>query len=157
MEVRCNNQKYDFGFEMRRLLLRRIKDYYQSCSKRLVPDNEVNIDLLNMLCNDKEAGLDYGYIPIFDEDELSQVFYNYQTGESVITIKTDEGYEYLDDSYCPMSSFSSNIALNIGLCYKIFVREQSKIEDEDLANELSRETIKIENLLHKQLVKKYSE
>ena len=141
----------DLGYEIRRLLLRRIKDYYQEQPKKIIPDNETDIDLLNMFCNDKEAAFDYGYIPIFEEDSMSQVFYNYKTGESFVAIKTDyDEYACFPETYSIINSFSSNIALNLGLCYKIFTAEKAKIEDEDLSASLDREVFKIEQAVEKQ-------
>lgn len=145
----------DFGYEMRRLLLRRIKDYYQENSKRIIPDNETDIDLLNMICSDEDSAFDYGFIPIFEENGLTQVFYNYKTGESFTAIAFENGYGCYPDTYSTMNSFSSVLALNLGLCLKIFEVEKNKIEDEDLVFTLEKTISKIYETLdtQKKLIK----
>lgn len=140
----------DYGYEMRRLLLRQIKDYYCESIKRIIPDNEVDIDLLNMLCNDEDAAFDYGFIPIFEDAELTQVFYNYKTGESFTAIKTEDGYACFTETYNTLSSFSSNIALNLGLCLKIFSKEKNKILEGDLSYSLTRMSDKIAETIEMQ-------
>lgn len=159
MEVRCVDPiQRDFGFEMRRLLLRRVKDYYQTFCKRTIPDNEENIALLNAISNNEELSMEYGYIPVFEENELSQVFYSYKTGESFIAIKNEDEYRYLDESYSLSTSFSSSLALNIGFCYKLFKYECDRIEDNDLVKSLEKEVSKMEELFKKEktLLKKDS-
>jgi len=155
VEIRCTDNKNDFGFEMRRLLLRRIKDYYQPTTEKIVSNNGVNVNFINDICNDEELALEYGFIPIFADNQFSQVFYSYKTGESFSVIMADNAYKYLENSYSLTNSFSSSLALNIGFCYKLFLIEQCKIDDLDLVEYLTKETSKIEILLknQKQLTK----
>jgi len=136
------------GLESRKLLLRRIKDYYLSNQKKYEPKDKNSCAVLDAVCTNPELGESQGYIPVFAEGELTQVFYNYHTGESFVAINTDDDYTVLNDTYSHVSTFAANIALNIGLCYKIFTKECEIIEDPELSEALANEAATLRKYLY---------
>lgn len=125
--------------ESRKIVLRMIKDYYSSKQKKLEPKDVETCAMLDVVCENEEACEAVGYIPVFAEDEITQVFYNYRTGESFVALNMEDEYTALPDTYSNVSSFAANIAINMGLCYRIFTRELELVDDPELSEALAKE------------------
>lgn len=137
----------NFGLENRKLLLRRIKDYYSDKQARLEPDDMNSCTTLDVVCENESVREETGYMPVFADDDITQVFYNYRTGESFLALNTETGVVALSETYSKVSTFAGNLAINLGLCYQIFIKECELIDDPELSEALFNEAEKLRNFL----------